>query len=200
MPLPSTCIGGAASVGATLALSAPAAGKQPHNPSTEKRNMRCCTGRPREIDRRCASSLRGGLSAPFRHVLSRLCGWLQVPGAHGRYITCHKERYSVKAVAEILSKRFPQYKFSSTKEGSPMPGFDNSKVRGFISSSHALCSHHHTHLLSKLSRYSAREGAGFLACWLPDWHMPNGKRIQRAVKLTITLSAVRSWATSLMCT
>ena len=41
---------------------------------------------------------------------------------------CQSERYSVKAVAGILSKRFPQYKFSSTKEGSPMSGFDTSKV------------------------------------------------------------------------
>ena len=62
----------------------------------------------------------------------------QVPGAHGRYILCQSERYSVKAVAEILAKRFPQYKFSSTKEGGPMPGFDTSKVRTSVCPS-CLC-------------------------------------------------------------
>ena len=59
--------------------------------------------------------------------------WLQVPGAHGRYILCQSRGYSVKDVTEILSKRFPQDKFSSTKDGSAIPGFDTSKVCTCIS-------------------------------------------------------------------
>ena len=53
----------------------------------------------------------------------------QVPGAHGRYILSQAGVHSVQSIAEILSKRFPQYKFSSTKGAGPFPGFDTSKVR-----------------------------------------------------------------------
>ena len=53
----------------------------------------------------------------------------QVKEAHGRYIVSQSGLYSPKFIAEVLSKRFPQYKFNATKDASPMKGFDTTKVR-----------------------------------------------------------------------
>ena len=49
--------------------------------------------------------------------------------AHGRYIVCQSGLYDPKFAAEVLAKRFPQYKFGATKTANQMPGFDTTKVR-----------------------------------------------------------------------
>ena len=56
----------------------------------------------------------------------------QVAGAHGRYIVTQSGLHSIKYVAEVLSKRFPRYKFTSTKEADQSYGFDTTKVRPVV--------------------------------------------------------------------
>ncbi len=58
--------------------------------------------------------------------------WGQVPSAHGRYIVTQCGLHSIKYVAELLSKRFPKYKFTLTKDADISYGFDTSKVRHVI--------------------------------------------------------------------
>lgn len=53
---------------------------------------------------------------------------VQVPAAHGRYIVCYSGTCSAKLVGEVLSKRFPQYRFNCTQDAWPIPDFDTSKV------------------------------------------------------------------------
>jgi hypothetical protein len=55
-----------------------------------------------------------------------------VPSAHGRYIVTQCGLHSIKYVAELLSKRFPKYKFTLTKDADISYGFDTSKVRHVI--------------------------------------------------------------------
>ena len=53
---------------------------------------------------------------------------LQVPEAHGRYITSHSSTISTKTLSEILSKRFPQFKFPQGEDTPAKEVIDNSKV------------------------------------------------------------------------
>ena len=52
----------------------------------------------------------------------------QVEFAHGRYLVCQSGLYDSTYTAEVLAKRWAQYRFGATKKASPMPGFDTTKV------------------------------------------------------------------------
>lgn len=60
---------------------------------------------------------------------------LQVPEAHGRYITSHASTTSTKTLSDILQKRFPQYKFPAGEDQPSKEVIDNSKVSIFWMSS-----------------------------------------------------------------
>ena len=54
--------------------------------------------------------------------------YIQVSEAHGRYIVSHASTISTKTLSEVLSKRFPQYKFPEGKHQPAKEVIDNSKV------------------------------------------------------------------------
>lgn len=53
---------------------------------------------------------------------------VEVPGAHGRYIVSQSGLYSTKFTAEVLSRRFPQFRFTASKDAGSMGGFDTTKI------------------------------------------------------------------------
>ena len=53
---------------------------------------------------------------------------LQVPSAQGRYLTSHSSTVSTKTLSDILSKRFPQFKFPAGEDAPVKTVIDNSKV------------------------------------------------------------------------
>lgn len=53
----------------------------------------------------------------------------EVPEAHGRYLTSHSSTISTKTISDILSKRFPQYKFPEGEDQPAKEVIDNSKVQ-----------------------------------------------------------------------
>ena len=52
----------------------------------------------------------------------------QVPSASGRYILSHSHTLSSKFVCNVLSKRFPQYKFPAGEDAPVKQVLDNSKA------------------------------------------------------------------------
>lgn len=68
----------------------------------------------------------------------------QVPEAHGRYLTSHSSTISTKTLSDILSKRFPQYKFPEGKDQPAKEVIDNSKV-----GRHLICTQTVLSLLSQ---------------------------------------------------
>ena len=75
--------------------------------------------------------------------MSKALARVQLPEAHGRYITSHASTINTKTLSEILSKRFPQYKFPEGKDGPSKEVIDNSKV-----GTHPLCMQMKLSLLS----------------------------------------------------
>ena len=53
----------------------------------------------------------------------------QVPSASGRYILSHSHTLSSKFVCDVLSERFPQYKFPTGEDAPSKQILDNSKAR-----------------------------------------------------------------------
>lgn len=54
---------------------------------------------------------------------------VQVPGGQGRYLVSHATTHSTKFLSDVLSKRFPQYKFPSGEDAPVQTVIDNSKVQ-----------------------------------------------------------------------
>lgn len=52
-----------------------------------------------------------------------------MPTASGRYIVSHSSTLSTKYISEVLSRRFPQYKFPSGQDAPVKQVVDNSKVQ-----------------------------------------------------------------------
>ena len=56
----------------------------------------------------------------------------QVPGAQGRYILSHEYSASTKDISDVLSERFPQYKFPAGEDTPSQRTVDSSKVSLFL--------------------------------------------------------------------
>ena len=64
-----------------------------------------------------------------------------MPKAHGRYLTSHSSTISTKTLSDILSKRFPQYKFPEGEDQPAKEVIDNSKVGKFLTCVQKVLSH-----------------------------------------------------------
>ncbi len=56
----------------------------------------------------------------------------QVPGAQGRYILSHEYSASTTDISDVLSERFPQYKFPAGEDTPSQKTVDTSKVSLFL--------------------------------------------------------------------
>jgi hypothetical protein len=55
------------------------------------------------------------------------CG--QVPSAKGRYLVAHGSTFSTKFLSDVLSKRFPQYKFPAGEDTPSKEVLSSAKAR-----------------------------------------------------------------------